>query len=92
MVTFMIFWMRRHARGFAGDLRANGRHALAEGSIWALVAMAFFAVLREGLETSVFLLAAFQASGDSNAAGSGACSACSPRPRSAGSSIAAACA
>ena len=46
--------------------------ALAEGSVWALVAMAFFAVLREGLETSVFLLAAFQASGDSNAAWIGA--------------------
>ena len=72
MVTFMIFWMRRHARNLAGDLRATAATALAEGSIWALVAMAFFAVLREGLETSVFLLAAFQASGDSNAAWIGA--------------------
>jgi high-affinity iron transporter len=72
MVTFMIVWMRRHARGFAGELRANAGHALAEGSIVALVAMAFFAVLREGLETAVFMLAAFQASGDSTAAGSGA--------------------
>ena len=53
-------------------LRANAGHALAEGSAWALVAMAFFAVLREGLETAVFMLAAFQASGDSTAAGSGA--------------------
>src|SRR6476646_9446393 len=50
MVTFMIIWMRRHARGFASSLRANAGHALAEGSTWALVAMAFFAVLREGLE------------------------------------------
>jgi high-affinity iron transporter len=72
MVSFMIFWMRRHARGLASELRATAGHALAEGSAWALVAMAFFAVLREGLETAVFLLAAFQASGDSTAAGSGA--------------------
>jgi high-affinity iron transporter len=72
MVTFMIVWMRRHAKNLAGDLRANAGNALAEGSAFALVAMAFFAVVREGLETAVFLLAAFQASGDSTAAGSGA--------------------
>jgi high-affinity iron transporter len=40
--------------------------------VWVLVAMAFFAVIREGLETAVFLLAVFQASGDSSAAGGGA--------------------
>ena len=38
----------------------------------ALVAMAFLAVLREGFETSVFLLAAFQDSTDTTAAGFGA--------------------
>jgi high-affinity iron transporter len=34
--------------------------------------MAFFAVVREGLETSVFLLAAFQATGNATEAGAGA--------------------
>jgi high-affinity iron transporter len=72
MVSFMIFWMRNHARGLAAELRADAATALARGSAWALVGMAFFAVVREGLETAVFLLAAFQASGDSTAAGSGA--------------------
>ena len=38
----------------------------------ALVGMAFFAVLREGLETAVFLLAAFQSSTNPTAAGAGA--------------------
>src|SRR3978361_2478731 len=51
MVTFMIIWMHRHARGFARELRDNAGSALAEGSTVALVAMAFFAVVREGLET-----------------------------------------
>jgi high-affinity iron transporter len=72
MVTFMIVWMRRHARDLAGDLRASVAGALAEGSVWGLVAMAFVAVIREGIETAVFLLAAFQASGDATAAGIGA--------------------
>jgi hypothetical protein len=34
--------------------------------------MAFFAVMREGMEAAVFMLAAFQVSGDSAAAGLGA--------------------
>lgn len=72
MVTFMIVWMRRHAGDLAGNLRASAAGALAEGSIWGLVAMAFVAVIREGIETAVFLLAAFQASGDALSAGIGA--------------------
>jgi iron uptake system EfeUOB component EfeO/EfeM len=39
--------------------------------MWALVAMAFFAVLREGFETSVFLLAAFNDATDPASAGFG---------------------
>ncbi len=72
MVTFMIVWMRRHARELAGDLRASAAGALARGSSWALIGMAFFAVVREGIETAVFLLAAFQASGDAVSASAGA--------------------
>jgi high-affinity iron transporter len=72
MVTFMIVWMRRHAATLAAELRASAAEAVAHRSTWALVAMAFLAVMREGIETAVFLLAAFQASGDSTSAGLGA--------------------
>src|SRR5580765_2964158 len=34
MVTFMIVWMRRHARNLAGELREHAAGALAQGSIW----------------------------------------------------------
>src|SRR5262249_39073868 len=51
MVTLMILWMRRNARGLAATLRADAASALRGGSAAALVAMAFFAVIREGLET-----------------------------------------
>jgi high-affinity iron transporter len=71
-VTYMIIWMRRNARGIKKVLEGNAASALASGSTIALVAMAFLAVLREGFETSVFLLAAFQDSTDTTAAGAGA--------------------
>lgn len=71
-VTYMIVWMRRNARGIKKALEGEAAHALARGSAMALVAMAFLAVLREGFETSVFMLAAFQDATDTTAAGAGA--------------------
>jgi high-affinity iron transporter len=71
-VTWMILWMRKHARDLKGDLESSAAAALAVGSATALVLMAFLAVLREGFETAVFLLAAFQASTDPLLAGIGA--------------------
>jgi high-affinity iron transporter len=56
-VTWMIFWMRRAARGIAGELRSKLQDALAVGS-FAVGFMAFVAVVREGLETSVIFYAA----------------------------------
>jgi high-affinity iron transporter len=58
-VTWMIFWMRRAARGMAGELRNKMQDALAVGSL-AVGVMAFLAVVREGLETSLIFYAAVQ--------------------------------
>jgi high-affinity iron transporter len=62
MVTFMIVWMSRHARGMKKELEGAAANALASGSARALVVMAFLAVLREGFETSVFLVSVIQSS------------------------------
>jgi len=70
-VTYMIVWMRRHARGIKAQLEGDAASALAVGSTMALVGMAFLAVLREGFETSVFLLAAFQEASNTTSAGAG---------------------
>jgi high-affinity iron transporter len=59
MVTYMVLWMRAHSRDLKRDLRTAASGALATGSAGALIAMAFLAVIREGFETAVFLLAAF---------------------------------
>jgi high-affinity iron transporter len=72
MVTYMVVWMRRHSRTLKAQLEGAASEALAAGSGLALVLMAFLAVLREGLETVVFLLAAFNQSGNSALAGLGA--------------------
>ncbi len=58
-VTWMIFWMRKAARSIAGDLRSKLTDALAVGSI-AVAVMAFLAVVREGLETSLIFYSAVQ--------------------------------
>jgi len=68
MVTWMIVWMRTHAKGLKGELEAHAGAALAEGSVKALVLMAFLAVLREGFETSFFLVALLQ-NADNQSAG-----------------------
>jgi high-affinity iron transporter len=72
MISYMIVWMRRHARGLRAALEGSAAHALAAGTTLALVGMAFLAVLREGFETAVFMLAAFQDTSDPTAAGAGA--------------------
>jgi high-affinity iron transporter len=72
MVSYMILWMRGHARNLKGMLEESTATAIAQGSVVALVGMAFFAVLREGFETTVFLLAAFQNSVNPGAASLGA--------------------
>src|SRR6201999_4233575 len=72
MVTYMIMFMRKHARGMKKELEGAAGAALASGSSRALVIMAFLAVLREGFETAVFLLATFNASGDATTSWLGA--------------------
>ncbi len=72
MITFMVVWMCRHSHELEQQLHGRAAVALAGGSAMALVAMAFFAVFREGFETAVFLVAAFDSAADPFAAGAGA--------------------
>lgn len=71
-VSWMVLWMRSHARELKGELEASAAAALATGSAWALILMAFLAVLREGFETAVFLLAILQSSTNSTSSMIGA--------------------
>jgi high-affinity iron transporter len=63
LLTWMIFWMRSHARALKGALEGKAARALAEQSAVALAAVAGIAVLREGLETALFLISTTAESG-----------------------------
>ncbi|MFE5716234.1 iron uptake transporter permease EfeU [Streptomyces sp. NPDC056501] len=63
LVTWMVFWMRRTARHLKAELHGRLDAALRMGT-GALVATAFLAVGREGLETALFVWASVRASSD----------------------------
>jgi high-affinity iron transporter len=56
LLTWMIFWMRSHGRSLKHELEGRTGAALATGSGIGLAIVAFTAVLREGLETALFLI------------------------------------
>ena len=58
VLTWMIFWMQRQGRRIQAELELDVRRAVTIGSIWALFSLAFLAVVREGIETVLFLTAA----------------------------------
>ncbi len=58
ILTWMIFWMRSQSRQIKGELEAGIRQAVDTGQDWGLFWLAFVAVVREGLETALFLTAA----------------------------------
>jgi len=62
VLTWMIFWMRRQAVNIKQDLEARIQSAIAAGSAVGLASVVFFAVLREGWETALFLFAISESS------------------------------
>lgn len=56
VVTWMLFWMRRTAATVSHELRAAVDRSLSEGRVLGLAILAFTVVIREGIETSLFLL------------------------------------
>jgi len=57
VLTWMIFWMMRQSRQYQDGIKSGVHLALRRGQKWAIFGIAFFAVLREGIETSLFLTA-----------------------------------
>jgi len=56
VLTWMLFWMRRQGRALKGELEQGVDAALTQNGQRALVALAFIAVIREGVETVLFMI------------------------------------
>ncbi len=62
VLSWMIVWMKRQAAGIKKSLEREIAEAVGVGSVIALALIPFSAILREGLETAVFLFAATRTS------------------------------
>jgi len=58
VLTYMIFWMAKNARTIRGELQQKVDVAVSSGHVMGISAVAFISVLREGVETILFLSAA----------------------------------
>ncbi|CAB4879130.1 unannotated protein [freshwater metagenome] len=66
-VTWMVFWMQRAARGLRDELHGKVDSAVGAGSL-AIAVTAFVAVVREGLETALFIYTNFKTVGAASTA------------------------
>ncbi|MEP6842600.1 MAG: FTR1 family protein, partial [Pseudolysinimonas sp.] len=62
LVTWMIFWMARHARHLKGELQGQLSAAIASSAA-AIVVLGVVSVGREGVETALFIWASITSSG-----------------------------
>lgn len=59
VLTWMVFWMRRQSRAIKGELEGKVDAAIGSTNVRrAIAAVALLAVLREGIEAALFLIAA----------------------------------
>ena len=58
LLSWMIFWMHRQSANIKGHIHSQIQTALGSGSSLGLIMLSFVAVVREGIETALFLFAA----------------------------------
>lgn len=66
LLTWMIFWMQRQGEQVKRMLESDVRRVASRGQTWGLYTMVFITVLREGIETAIFLTAAAMTTNEHN--------------------------
>lgn len=57
VLTYMVSWMHKQSRYLKQELEKKMSVAVSNNQIWALLLLAFVTILREGIETALFLSA-----------------------------------
>lgn len=57
VLTYMVIWMHKQSRYLKQELEKKVSTAVSNNQIWALVLLAFVTIIREGIETALFLSA-----------------------------------
>lgn len=62
LLSWMLIWMTQQARSLKGEIEGSITSVIKQGpnAAWGVFGLIFIAVLREGFETVVFILAQFQ--------------------------------
>ncbi|MBE9125388.1 MULTISPECIES: FTR1 family iron permease [unclassified Coleofasciculus] len=62
LLSWMLIWMTQQAKSLKAEIEGNLQLAIAQGTKagWGVFGLIFIAVLREGFETVVFIVAKFQ--------------------------------
>lgn len=62
MLTWMTIWMKQQGGSVGRELKRQIQVALSYGSVWTLASLAFISVIREGIETVLFIVGSTQGS------------------------------
>lgn len=60
LLSWMLIWMTKQAKSLKGEVEHGIDQAIQKNAAWGVFGLIFFAVLREGFETVVFIAAQFQ--------------------------------
>lgn len=63
LLSWMLIWMTKQAKSLKGEVEQEIDRAIQTNAAWGVFGLIFFAVLREGFETVVFIAAQFQQGG-----------------------------
>lgn len=67
VLTYMVFWMHGGGKGMANSINAKVKDAVGSNSVTALAVLAFVSVIREGVETVLFLIGTTKSSSPTEA-------------------------